>query len=55
MDVLLLISSCRKANKYLYAVNQDIVILQCKIIERVMVIVVETHVFVLFRFKVHQV
>lgn len=25
MDVLLLIS-CRKANKYLYAVNQDIVI-----------------------------
>lgn len=54
MDVLLLIS-CRKANKYLYAVNQDIVILQCKIIERVMVIVVETHVFVLFGFKVHQV
>lgn len=54
MDVLLLIS-CRKANKYMYAVNQEIVIFQCIIIERVMVVVVETHVFVLFGFKVHQV
>lgn len=51
MDVLLLIS-CRKANKYMYAVNQEIVILQC-IRYRVMVVVVETHVFVLFGFKVH--